>query len=100
MQICQAPSRQPLSSSVKASQVKGNVLIQLSYRASSVAVPEACVNAVESQKAIAEPLLRTMEEQLVLTKKQLTEAEGFQTQLEKWATSSGGGLFGGLMRRG
>ena len=93
LQACQAPSRQALSGSVKASQVKGNSLIQVSYRAPTTAVAEACVNAVvaqltQSQKAIAEPLLKTLEEQLVLTKKQLTEAEGFQGQLEKRATSS------------
>lgn len=93
LQACQASSRQALSGSVKASQVKGNSLIQVSYRAPTTAVAEACVNAVvaqltQSQKAIAEPLLKTLEEQLVLTKKQLTEAEGFQGQLEKRATSS------------
>lgn len=93
MQACQATSRQALSGSVKASQVKGNSLIQVSYRAPTKAVAEACVNAVvaqltQSQKAIAEPLLKTLEEQLVLTKKQLTEAESFQGQLEKRATSS------------
>ena len=93
LQACQVPSRQALSGSVKASQVKGNSLIQVSYRAPTTAVAEACVNAVvaqltQSQKAIAEPLLKTLYEQLVLTKKQLTEAEGFQGQLEKRATSS------------
>lgn len=93
LQACQATSRLALSGSVKASQVKGNSLIQVSYRAPSTAVAEACVNAVvaqvsQSQQAIAEPLLKTLEEQLVLTKKQLTEAEGFQGQLEKRATSS------------
>lgn len=93
LQACQVPSRQALSGSVKASQVKGNSLIQVSYRAPTTVIAEACVNAVvaqltQSQKAIAEPLLKTLEEQLVLTKKQLTEAEGFQGQLEKRATSS------------
>lgn len=93
VQTCQAPSALALSGGVKASQVKGNSLIQISYRAPSIAVAEACVNAVveqlvKSQGAIAEPLIKTLEEQLVLTKKQLTEAEAFQAQLEKRATSS------------
>ena len=97
LQACQAPSRQALSGSVKASQVKGNALIQVSYRAPTTAVAEACVNAVvgqltQSQTAIAEPLIKTLEEQLVLTKKQLTEAEGFQGQLEKRVTSSNDGV--------
>ena len=97
LQACQAPSRQALSGSVKASQVKGNALIQVSYRAPTAAVAEACVNAVvgqltQSQTAIAEPLIKTLEEQLVLTKKQLTEAEGFQGQLEKRVTSSNDGV--------
>lgn len=96
LQACQAPSRLALSGSVKASQVKGNSLIQVSYRAPSIAVAEACVNAVvgqltQSQTSIAEPLQKTLEEQLALTRKQLTEAEGFQAQLEKRATSSADG---------
>lgn len=93
LQACESSSRQGLAGSVKASQVKGNALIQISYRASSTLVAEACVNAVvaqlrQSQATLGEPLLKTLEEQLVLTKKQLTEAEGFQGQLEKRATSS------------
>jgi len=96
VKICQATNRQSLAAAIKASLVKGNALIQLNYRASSAAVAEACVNAVvgqltQSQTTISEPLIKTLEEQLVLTKKQLTEAEGFQAQLEKRATSSADG---------
>ena len=96
VQVCQASSALALTGGVKASQVKGNSLIQVSYRAPSITVAEACVNAVvgqltQSQSSIAEPLLKTLEEQLVLTKKQLTEAEGFQAQLEKRAVSSNDG---------
>lgn len=96
VQACQAPSALALTGGVKASQLKGNSLIQVSYRAPSIAVAEACVNAVvgqltQSQSSIAEPLLKTLEEQLLLTRKQLTEAEGFQAQLEKRATSSADG---------
>lgn len=93
VRLCQAPSRQALASSVKVSQVKGNSLVQVSYRATTTGVAEACVSAVvgqlkSSQAAIAEPLIKTLEEQLSLTKRQLTEAEAFQAQLEKRATSS------------
>lgn len=96
LQACQAHSRQALAGSVKASQVKGNALIQVSYRAPTVTLAEACVNAVvrqltQSQTTIAEPVIKTLEEQLVLTRKQLTEAEGFQGQLEKRATASADG---------
>ena len=96
LQACQSASRQALSGSVKASQVKGNALIQVSYRAPTTALAEACVNAVvgqltRSQTTMAEPVIKTLEEQLVLTKKQLTESEGFQGQLEKRATSSADG---------
>ena len=96
VQACQAPSALALTGGVKASQVKGNSLIQVSYRAPSTAVAEACVNAVvaqlvKSQTATAEPVIKTLEEQLVLTRKQLTEAESFQGQLEKRAVSSSDG---------
>ncbi len=108
LKICQAKNLQSLAEAIKASLVKGNALIQLSYRAPSIAVAEACVNAVvgrltQSQTTIAEPLIKTLEEQLVLTKKQLTEAEGFQAQLEKRATSSADGasllMLNALLRR-
>lgn len=90
---CQAASRLVLASRVKASQVKGNFLIQVSYRAPSSVVAQACVNAVvaqltQSQATMSEPLIKTLEEQLVLTRKLLAEAEAFQRQLEKRVTSS------------
>lgn len=93
VQTCQASSTQALIDGIKTSQVKGNSLIQVSYRAPSIAVAEACVNAVvaqlvKSQGAIAEPLVKTLEEQLVLTRKQLAEAESFQGRLEKRALAS------------
>lgn len=96
VQTCQAPSALALTSGVKASQVKGNSLIQLSYRAPSIAVAEACVNAVveqlvKSQGAIAEPLIKTLEEQLAMTQKQLGEAVSFQSQLEKRAVTTADG---------
>lgn len=88
LKVCEAPSIQALAGSVNASQVKGNSLIQVGYRASSVAVAEACVNAViaqliKSQASVAAPLIKTLEEQLHVTQRQLNEAEGFQSQFEK-----------------
>lgn len=93
VKACGASSIQALASSISASQVKGNSLIQVAYRAPSVASAEACVNAViaqliKSQTAVAAPLIKTLEEQLGLTQRQLNEAEGFQSQLEKRAVAT------------
>lgn len=90
---CEALSMQALAGSVNASQVKGNSLIQVSYRAPSVSVAEACVNAVisqmiKSQDAAAAPLIKALEEQLQATQRQLSEAESFQSQLEKRALAT------------
>lgn len=93
VKACEAPSMQVLVGSVNASQVKGNSLIQVNYRASTVAAAEVCVNAVieqliESQAAVAAPLIKAMEEQLQVTQRQLNEAESFQSQLEKRALAA------------
>lgn len=93
VKLCQAPSMQALAGSVNASQVKGNSLIQVAYRAPSVSVAETCVNAViaqmiKSQDAAAAPLIKALEEQLQATQRQLNEAESFQTQLEKRALAA------------
>ena len=82
--------KQVLATSIKPTLVKGNSLIQLTYRAESQAVAEACLNAVtnrvaESQSAIAKSIISALEEQLRLTKTQLDEAEKFQSQVEKRA---------------
>lgn len=82
--------RLTLATAVKPTLVKGNSLIQISYRAESPAVAEACVGAVVVQLAkvqavIAEPIVKTLEEQRKLTKQQLDEAEKFQSQVEKRA---------------
>lgn len=96
VQTCQAPSALALTGGVTISQVKGNSLIQVSYRAPSTAVAEGCVNAVvaqlaDSQAAMAAPLIKTMEEQLALTRTLLAKAESFQGQLEKRAITSSDG---------
>ncbi len=88
LQVCGANSRQGLARSVNSRQVKNNSLIQLSFRAPSAAVAESCVNAImahlaSSQVAIGEPLVKALEEQLALTRKQLVEAEAFQHNLDK-----------------
>lgn len=85
-------ARQALATAIKPTLVKGNSLIQISYRAESPAVAEACVGAVAAQLAkvqavIAEPIIKTLDEQRKLTKQQLDEAERFQAQVEKRAMS-------------
>ena len=97
LQACQAPSRQALSGGVKASQVKGNALIQISYRAKSVAVAEACVNAVvatlaKSQAEIAAPIIKTLEEQLSLSRQRLADEKAFQAQAEQRVSGSADGV--------
>lgn len=84
----QVNPRQTLATAVKPAMVKGNALIQISYRAESPVLAEACVSAVvgrlaQSQAALAEPIVKTLEEQRQLTKQQLAEAERFQGQIEK-----------------
>ena len=85
-----------MAAALKASQVKGNSLIQVSYRAGSPAVAEACVNAVvaqmaQSQALIAGPIVETLQENLALTKQRLAEIEAFQVQLEKRTAASNDG---------
>ena len=97
LQACQAPSRQALSGSVKASQVKGNVLIQVSYRAPTTEVAEACVNAVfaalaRSQAEIAAPIIKTLEEQLSLSRQRLADEKAFQTEAEKRVSGAADGV--------
>lgn len=87
-----ANPRQALAKAVKPTLVKGNSLIEISFRAESPAVAEACVSAVveqlaKVQAALAEPLISTLQEQRKLTKQQLDEAERFQGQIEKRAMS-------------
>lgn len=83
-----ANSRQALAMAMKPNLVKGNGLIQISYRAASPAIAEACVAGVVNQLAkvqaeIAAPLLKRLEEQRQITKQQLDDAERFQNQIEK-----------------
>lgn len=97
LKTCQAPSQQALSGGVKASQVKGNSLIQVSYRARSVAVAEACVNAVvatlaRSQAEIAAPIIKTLEEQLSLSRQRLADEKAFQAQAEKRVSGPADGV--------
>lgn len=82
--------RQALATDIKPVLVKGNSLIQISYRADSPAIAESCVGAVAAQltkvqSILAEPIIKTLEEQRKLTKQQLDEAERFQSQIEKRA---------------
>ena len=93
VQVCQAPSAPALASGIKSSLVKGNSLIQLSYRATSKAAAEACLNAVvgqlvKSQAMIAAPIIKILEEQLAQGRLRLREAKAFQAQLEKRTASA------------
>lgn len=86
----EANPRVALVKAVKPTIVKGNALIQISYRAGSAALAEGCVSAVilhlaKSQAVIASPIIKTLEAQRELTKRQLEDAERFQTQVEKRA---------------
>jgi Chain length determinant protein len=85
-------ARQGLAKAMKPTLVKGNSLIQITYRAESPAIAEACVAGVVAQLAkvqasLAEPIIKTLEEQRQLTKLQLDESERFQSQIEKRAMS-------------
>lgn len=93
VQVCQVPPAQALAAGLKSSQLKGGSLIQISFRAPSVAVAQACVAAVvvqlaKSQAEIASPIIKALEEQLAVTRQRLSEAEAFQVQLEKRAGSA------------
>lgn len=88
VQSCQADSANKLVKKVKANIVKGNSLLLISYRASTAALAEACTAKVvellmQSQKAIATPLIKELEEQHALTKQQLDQTERFLAQGEK-----------------
>lgn len=94
LQTCDVKSlvnpRQALAMAVKPTLVKGNSLIQISYRGESPAVAEECVAAVverleKAQSVLAEPIIKTLEEQRQLTKQQLDDAERIQAQIEKRA---------------
>lgn len=88
----QANARRALATAIKPTLVKGSSLIQISYRAESPEVAEACVAGVVAQlakvqAALAEPIIKTLDEQRKLTKQQLDESERFQSQIEKRAMS-------------
>lgn len=79
---------QALAVAMKPTLIKGNGLIQISYRAASPAIAEACVAGVVKQLAkvqgeIAAPLIKALEEQRQITKQQLDDAERFQKLVEK-----------------
>lgn len=96
LQACDVRSRinarRVLATAIKPTLVKGNSLIQISYRADSPALAEACVADVVAQlakvqAALSEPIIKTLDEQRLLTKQQLDESERFQKQIEKRAIS-------------
>lgn len=82
--------RRELATDIRPVLIKGNSLIQVSYRSESRSVAAACILGVVTQMAkvqssLAEPLIENLKEQMNLTKQQLGESERFQTQIEKRA---------------
>lgn len=95
VQACEANSAQHLAKAFKASLVKGNSLIQLSYRAASKGQAEACVNEVvarlvSTQAKIASPLIKTLEEQLALTQRRLADDKAYQAQVAQRSSAGDG----------
>lgn len=85
-----ANSRQTIIKKIKPVLIKGNSLVQISYVADSPQIAESCLAAVvnqltKAQSQIAEPIIKTLEEQRVLTKKQLVDVEKIQAQIENRA---------------
>lgn len=67
--------------------VRGSNLLHVEYAAGSSAVAEACVARVvellkQSQAAVAAPLIKALEDQLALTKKQILSRERHLAQFE------------------
>ena len=90
VKACQAASAKELANSVKANLVKGNSLLSISYRATSVALANTCMDKIvesltQSQSAIAAPLIKELEEQRASTKQQIEDAEEFLKLGEKQA---------------
>lgn len=93
IKACDVDSANPqatLAASVKPTIVKGNPLIQMTYRAESPEAARACLDTVfdqvsASQSVLVEPRLQNAEQQLALTKQQLDDAEKFQALIDKRA---------------
>lgn len=79
--------RQAIVKKMKPVLIKGNALIQISYTADSPKDAESCLVAIinqltKVQSQIAAPIIKTLEEQRLLTKQQLADAEKVQSQIE------------------
>lgn len=88
---CQAKDHNNLSNSLKPSLIKGNTLILVKFRSESTSVGRDCLFSVfnllkQSQSDIVEPLIKELEEQRDLTKKQVAELERFLAQYDKTVT--------------
>lgn len=95
VESCGSGTSQSLAARIKASVVKNNSLLQISYRAGSPEQASACVtalvtNIVQIQTETAKGLIKTIEEQRKLVQDQLLEAERFQERIEKRAVSASG----------
>ena len=93
VKACDAESAKDLANSVKVNLVKGNNLLSISYRAESAALANACMNKIvtqlmQSQTAIAAPLIKELQDQQTATRQQIDEIERFLAAGEKRAGSN------------
>lgn len=93
VKACQADSASALANDVKAKLVKGNNLLSISYRAASAPLANNCIDSIvfnltKSLSAIAAPLIKELEEQTAVTKKQIDDLERFLTSLDNQAAKS------------
>lgn len=88
VKACQTVSAQNLAGDVKASIVKGNSLLSISYRASSAEVAKACMSEIVGrltafQSTLAAPLIKELADQRAATKQQIDDTVQFLAQHEK-----------------
>lgn len=104
VQACKTSSGSSLSSAIKASPIRGGVLIQLSFRAKTAAIAEACVDAVVGHLAESQRVEVSKSRQELLLPLRLLEPVFVY---EKWVYPEmllslvglllGGLVFGGLL---
>lgn len=88
VKACQTVSAQNLAGDVKASIVKSNSLLSISYRASSAELAKACMSEIVGrltafQSTLAAPLIKELTDQQAATKQQIDDTVQFLAQHEK-----------------
>lgn len=91
---CDATTGQRLAEFVKASLVENNSLIKLTYRAPSVTVAHACIDAIiaklaKSQAEASEPIIKMLQEELLFVQKRFDKAESDYERYEKSTSTVG-----------